>query len=422
MVNYKSAQLQTKAKATLQPSLLGTRSGILQRQCACGGTPGVDGECTECREKRSILQRRTSTSAGLSPGVPPIVHEVLGSPGQPLDVGTRAFMEPRFGHDFSHVRVHTDAKAAESARAVNALTYTVGRDVVFGTGQYTPGTQDGGKLLAHELTHVVQQKGGTDNSEPLRLGHVSSNAETEARAVSSAVIVKRPTSSIIVKQNGLMVQRASAGDIETDDIRSTYQVPQWHNLPKYVQDDLGLSPRNYNQALFQRSSPELRLTVLNLYVKLRGLGLWQFIEGDSGSTSQGALEFTCSNIKDFKKTLHDREDFTSPEESDQEWSSREMRTSGQLHFKHFKDAGTTVQAHIDQVGLIPKNKWERVLVPVIGIVHLITYESYKDVYGIRDILLRQGWDPKPLVGEKPARMIREHSHQKRSSMEESFGL
>jgi hypothetical protein len=89
--------------------------------------------------------------------VPPIVHEVLRSPGQPLDAATRAFFEPRFGYDFSQVRVHTDAKAAESARAVNALAYTVGRDVVFGAGRYAPGTTIGRRLLTHELAHVVQQ-------------------------------------------------------------------------------------------------------------------------------------------------------------------------------------------------------------------------------------------------------------------------
>jgi len=90
--------------------------------------------------------------------VPPTVHDVLRAPGQPLDTGTRSFMEPRFGHDFSQVRVHTDARAAESARAVNALAYTVGKDVVFGKGHYMPGTSEGKRLLAHELTHVVQQK------------------------------------------------------------------------------------------------------------------------------------------------------------------------------------------------------------------------------------------------------------------------
>src|SRR5207244_11233244 len=84
-------------------------------------------------------------------------HEVLNSPGQPLDESTRAFMEPRFGHDFSRVRVHTDSQAAESARAVNALAYTVGPDIVLGADQYKPGTLAGRRLLAHELTHVLQQ-------------------------------------------------------------------------------------------------------------------------------------------------------------------------------------------------------------------------------------------------------------------------
>jgi hypothetical protein len=92
--------------------------------------------------------------------VPLIVHEVLRSPGQPLDPAIRAFFESRFGHDFSQVRVHTDGQAAESVRAVNALAYTVGRNVVFGAGQYAPGTAIGRRLLAHELAHVIQQSQG----------------------------------------------------------------------------------------------------------------------------------------------------------------------------------------------------------------------------------------------------------------------
>jgi hypothetical protein len=86
-----------------------------------------------------------------------MVQAVLHSSGQPLNAGMRAFMEPRFGHDFSQVRVHTDTKAAESAQAVNALAYTVGREMVFGAGQYAPGTDAGRRLIAHEMAHVVQQ-------------------------------------------------------------------------------------------------------------------------------------------------------------------------------------------------------------------------------------------------------------------------
>ncbi|HXO69437.1 MAG TPA: DUF4157 domain-containing protein [Bradyrhizobium sp.] len=91
---------------------------------------------------------------------PPIVHDALRSPGQPLDTATRAFMEPRFGHDFSKVRVHADPVAAGSARAINALAYTAGPSIAFGAGRYAPATNEGRALLAHELTHVVQQARG----------------------------------------------------------------------------------------------------------------------------------------------------------------------------------------------------------------------------------------------------------------------
>ena len=83
----------------------------------------------------------------------------IGS-GRPLDSGTRAFFESRFGADFTHVRVHADSEAADSARSANALAYTLGRDLVFAPGQYTPGTTDGRRLIAHELAHVLQQKEG----------------------------------------------------------------------------------------------------------------------------------------------------------------------------------------------------------------------------------------------------------------------
>lgn len=118
--------------------------------------------------------------------IPPIVHEVLRSPGKSLNAAVRAFMEPRFAYDFSQVRVHTDAKAAESARAVNALAYTVGRDLVFGEGQYVPGAPGGRRLLAHELTHVVQQH-AVGKVEPSFIGAPSDRFEREADDVSTAI-------------------------------------------------------------------------------------------------------------------------------------------------------------------------------------------------------------------------------------------
>jgi hypothetical protein len=106
-----------------------------------------------------VGQRRAAPGASGALDAGPAVRRVLDTAGQPLDAATQSFFAARFGHDFSHVRVHTDAQAAASARSVSALAYTVGSHVVFGAGQYTPGTRAGQRLLAHELTHVVQQSG-----------------------------------------------------------------------------------------------------------------------------------------------------------------------------------------------------------------------------------------------------------------------
>ncbi len=160
---------------------------VLQRQCACGGSPGASGECEECRRKKLSLQRQAQNLAALH-GIPPVVQDVLRSPGQPLDASARAFMEPRFGHDFGNVRIHTGAQAAQSAQAVNALAYTVGQNVVFGHGQYQPGTFAGKELLAHELTHVAQQSAySTLALYDLRLGGVDDVYEREAHAAARQV-------------------------------------------------------------------------------------------------------------------------------------------------------------------------------------------------------------------------------------------
>lgn len=129
----------------------------LQRACACGGA------CAKCQarhrseDERVQPQRFHARAAGPS-AAPPAVDRALRTPGRSLDAATRAFFEPRFGADFSRVRVHTDGQAAEAARSVQARAFTVGRDVVFGAGQYAPGALEGRRLLAHELTHVMQQQ------------------------------------------------------------------------------------------------------------------------------------------------------------------------------------------------------------------------------------------------------------------------
>lgn len=111
------------------------------------------------KKKDDLLLMRSAAGEAASSSAPPIVHDTLAGSGQPLDRETRSFMEARFSHDFSRVRIHTDARAAESARAVNAAAYTVGDQIVFAAGRYSPRSQDGRRLLAHELTHTLQQGG-----------------------------------------------------------------------------------------------------------------------------------------------------------------------------------------------------------------------------------------------------------------------
>jgi hypothetical protein len=196
-------------KTEVAPVLAGS---FLQRKCGCNQHTTGGGGCSKCSKNQWLHRatRNSETENQHTSGVPQIVHDVLRSPGQPLDPQTRDFLEPRFGqdlsrvqtrslprwysparltvgaphdefeqeadafanrvtsmpakrggerYDFSNVRIHTDAQAAESARAVNALAYTVGHDLVFGSGNYKPGTPEGMRLISHELTHVIQQSG-----------------------------------------------------------------------------------------------------------------------------------------------------------------------------------------------------------------------------------------------------------------------
>ena len=133
------------------------------RTCARGThlTPG-GGECEPCRKAReATLQRSALSSAAATRAVPSIVGDVLATSGRPLDATTRRPHEQRFARDFSHVRVHADARAAQSARAVDARADPVGSHIAFGAGEFAPDTPAGAGLLGHELTHVVQQQRGT---------------------------------------------------------------------------------------------------------------------------------------------------------------------------------------------------------------------------------------------------------------------
>lgn len=137
---------------TTKPSCPSTPGILLQRKCSCGAHTNGASTCDECRNKRAQRASRGSVKSTAR------VQDVLGEAGQSLAGGARDYFESRFGHDFSGVRLHTGPSAEGSAAELGARAYTVGEHIVFAHGQYDPYSRSGRLLLAHELTHVLQQR------------------------------------------------------------------------------------------------------------------------------------------------------------------------------------------------------------------------------------------------------------------------
>jgi len=121
----------------------------------------VSRRCGFCKEEdgMTVMSKPAATRSASSGFAPLSVHEVISAPGTPLDAAARAFFEPRLGRNLSDIRLHTDARADESAQAVGALAYAVGKNIVFARDQYRPNSAPGRRLLAHELVHTIQQEG-----------------------------------------------------------------------------------------------------------------------------------------------------------------------------------------------------------------------------------------------------------------------
>ncbi|MBZ5493573.1 MAG: DUF4157 domain-containing protein [Acidobacteriia bacterium] len=161
----------------------------LQRHVSQDGSLAVQRKCSQCEEEEEQKKvQRSETGAG-PVTAPDSVHEVLRSPGRPMDSSARSFMEPRFGHDFSGVRIHTGAAADRAVRDVSAAAFTVGSDIAFASGRYAPETEAGRHLLAHELTHTVQQGNAAEtNAKALEVGRADDPAEREAGAAANYAI------------------------------------------------------------------------------------------------------------------------------------------------------------------------------------------------------------------------------------------
>jgi hypothetical protein len=154
----------------------------------------------EEKTEEEAVQREAIGPAPAS--APPAVHETIREPGRPLDLATRSLMEHRMGHDFSRVRIHTDQQAATSAEAVQARAYTVGRDIVFGSGAYRPSTSTGQRLLAHELVHVVQQEGANRSGKQAQFVQRQTDPGQEERPAPSGIPTANPTPSPTTSSSG----------------------------------------------------------------------------------------------------------------------------------------------------------------------------------------------------------------------------
>jgi len=205
-----------KSRETNSANYLRTKSPLIQGACACGGNAGMSGQCDECKAKHltgiqaklkvsapndayeqeadrvaeqvvstsgtqfvsagsnaaPALQTKKTDSTVSNKSETSLPSPVVGSNGQTFGGGERNFMENRFGHDFSNVRIHTGTSANQSADAIQAKAYTYGNNIVFAKGQYQPDSYQGKKLLAHELTHVLQQSAG---------GAITGNQKSDAQ-------------------------------------------------------------------------------------------------------------------------------------------------------------------------------------------------------------------------------------------------
>jgi hypothetical protein len=278
--------------------------------------------CSAIKPASKINSQPCSIHEARDEEVSPLVHEALRTPGQPLDAVTRNFMEPRFGHDFSKVRVHTDTKAAESARAVNALAHTVGHHVVFGAGQYRPGILSGHKLIAHELTHVVQQASGGQS------GHGAHSFTLQRQA---APVVRRPPF-----------------DDQPAEFRSVLE-------DSFSAGRFGCRDGTDAASCFNRLDAGARSVLTSLYNRLSRFGLWDdhvlYVRGIWTSGVGGAHLTVVDHIKFLSALLNSARFCVDTAAGGMlhrgTTSVREISTSDSLHIT--LGARNTFSAHIDAI-------------------------------------------------------------------------
>lgn len=324
-----------------------TAGRVLQRACACGTHSGTAGECNDCRGKRLGTLRRAAVNADPgSAGHPAIIDDVVRSPGSPLDHTSRTFMEQRFGHDFSDVRIHVDDQAAASARAVGAAAWTVGKHISFGAGNYEPHARRGRLLLAHELAHVVQQ-GDVPASlgTTLPIGARGNSYERAANAASHDVVAGRYP----VRINGgapAQVQRQDPifVDIETPTPKKAEELRQQGiDLPKASAQ--AADPRNHSDFIDRRINAVgfgIYLGGYHLYVD--GLDLPVFLPN-------GYVSDTITNVTNVDSAIYPSRDEAvaaipaGPPAPGSPWPITYFRAVGGLVFPAYVSPGSAPQTY-----------------------------------------------------------------------------
>lgn len=286
-------------------------SQVQRKTCSCGKPAGPDGKCEECKRKKLGIQRMASGDAPQT-SAPPIVHQILQQPGRPLDTPTRNFMESRFGRDFGDVRLHTGKQATASAEAINARAYTVGQHIVFGRGRHASGAAANTRLLAHELTHVVQQRGGvrtpvvqraeTDTSQNCaalqdskddvnkRVNKALSNARTAAGKPVSA-------SKVIDKVAGELAANTSVGRSAIEDWASTLGATKVDLPAQSATKYKGVNYMIWRQTSFPILNPTMKVNGICIgsdklgHFFQQGFDYFKIARRTSGGTVAAAEEF-----------------------------------------------------------------------------------------------------------------------------------
>ncbi|HKO02523.1 MAG TPA: DUF4157 domain-containing protein, partial [Thermoanaerobaculia bacterium] len=282
------------ASAPARVAATPVRAPMLARKCSCSGSDASCSKCAEEEMRGAVLHRKAM--GGMTPGrIPDIVGRVLSSPGRPLDRDTRAEMESRFGHDFSAVRIHSGADAAASAHAVGAHAYTVGSDIVVGSNHDLHSPR-GMRLLAHELTHTIQQRGVARVAvDSLPIAAADHSSEREADAVADAVMSGDEVRAPAVARHGLaMLSRLT----ETETIPETPGAKDALKLNAIAPADDFKSPDDTSIRWFRVTVP----FPLPAEKGPRALSIWKGA-AEAGEKSKTSLHMILDAKGNFKAAL-----------------------------------------------------------------------------------------------------------------------